>query len=130
MNKKLSKIKKPGNNTFLYSVYRSLIVSTVPVLISLMQLENPYFLHYKFLKILIYSLTLFIPAIVEILLGFVRIRVSSLGFFILSYLIYFCIYLSIFYFYYKKNLRDRNRFIKKVFIWILIYLILSFLYLW
>jgi len=95
-----------------------------------LQFNNPYFLHYKFLKLLVYSLSLLIPVIIEIILGFVKIRLNDSVFYIFSYLIYFLIYFLIFSSYYKKSSNDKNKFLAKLAIAICIYLAISIAYLW
>ena len=116
------------NKSLLYAILAPALLSIIPVLLIWFQLENPYFLHYKFLKLLVYSLTFLIPVIVDSILGLIKIKTNDFVFFVVSYLIYFFIFTLMIYLY--KKTKYKHRFTIKLLIIIVAYLMLSIFFLW
>ena len=110
------------------SIFPASIISLVPLALTLLQIKNPFILHFRFVKLLIFSLTMFMPSNFEILLGFMKIRFNEIEFLVFTY-IFFLVLISIILFYYFIS-KKKRRFTHKLFAWLIIYVVLSMFYLW
>ncbi|MEK6967235.1 MAG: hypothetical protein AABX51_01240 [Nanoarchaeota archaeon] len=125
MKKKLKKL--PISNFYRAALIAS-ISAIIPVLLTWFHISNPYFYTFKFVKIVMFSITFMIPAYLELFLGFARIPLVESAIYILTYLVNFLIYLVLIYAFLKA--KNKRLFMAGLATGIIIFVALSVFVLW
>lgn len=85
--------QKKNKKLIIYVAFLSILFP----LLAWFHVNNPYFYHFRFLKLLMYSLILLVPVILKVLLGRASISIGSSGLYVLIYLFYFSLILLLSY---------------------------------
>lgn len=99
------------------------IAAFIPVALTWFHLYNPYFYHFKTLKLLMYSLTMLIPVIIEII-----IRSSNFFFYPIVYAYHFFVFVIAIYLYHRA--KSKKAFFSILSISVLLYVATSLMILW
>lgn len=119
-------------NKSLHLTVRSFICATAltsaVIAATYIQITYPFLVNPRFMKFFIYSLTMFMPLVIDILIGLAGIRTGEPGFYMISFIYHMALFFSLAYFY--ATTKKRKRFMILLASAIAVYTVLVIYYLW
>lgn len=93
------------------------------------EFSNPFLLDYGLVRFSLYSFTIFVPVVIEILLGVMGFRLDTAAFYVIAFAYHFVVFSLITHFYFKTPANKKKRFFIKLFIATVIFLAAALYYL-
>jgi hypothetical protein len=117
-----------NKGVFKKAFIRALLIALIPLVLAIFHFTHPYFYRFKWLKLIMYSVTFLLPIVIVALIELIGIVLGNFMIFALIYVFYVVLYYFIIQAYIKS--KHKKRFILIIIGCIIIFVALTLYFMW